>query len=726
MDKKEITEELLNVNRELIFQNQEKEKRAAELLIANRELAFQNQEKQKRAEELAIANQELIFQNNEKERRSAELTVANRELAFQNAEKEKRAAELRIINDRLSFHIENTPLGFIEWDHQLHLKSWSKRAEEIFGWNEKELLAVETTVLSTVYEEDFLLVNRMINQLIKGEVSRNRFQYRSYTKDKKLIWCESFNSVMQDQDAGIITIMSLVEDITDRKDAERQKEFDRNNLKALLNNTNDLMWSVNRDFEIITSNQAFDEMVKKMSGMQVIEGVDILENGFSSQQSQRFRKYYERALAGESFREVEYSFFPVESWSEVSYYPIFEDKFVVGTACFSRDITDQKLAENHLRLLESVITNAKDAVLITESELIDHPGPRIIYVNKAFTEMTGYKAGEVIGKTPRLLQGPKTDRKQLDKIRNALVKQRSVEVELVNYKKNGEEFWVNFAVVPVADKNGRFTHCVSIQRDVSTRRRAEEIARNKLERLVAERTKELKAALRKEKEIVEMKNKFVSIASHEFRTPLSTISFAAESIRNYFHRLSEEDILNKVIKIEDQAMHMSILLEDILTLGKSSAGKIIVKKMPLNLKEFIESLIGEVNSTMKERREINFRFSCSNVNVNADDKLLRNIFNNLLTNAIKFSDVTTPIVINVSDSDENILISVADNGIGINEDDIATIFESFQRGSNVSTIPGTGLGLSILKKAVDLMEGVVRVESIIGKGSTFSVMLPIK
>ena len=129
--------------------------------------------------------------------------------------------------------------------------------------------------------------------------------------------------------------------------------------------------------------------------------------------------------------------------------------------------------EGRLRLLESAIVHANDAILITEAEPINQPGPRIIYANEAFLRTTGYTLQEVMGKTPRLLQGPKTQRDQLDKIRAALEKWESVVVEMINYRKDGSEFWVELSIVPIADERGWFTHWVSIQRDITSRRESE-------------------------------------------------------------------------------------------------------------------------------------------------------------------------------------------------------------------------------------------------------------
>lgn len=134
------------------------------------------------------------------------------------------------------------------------------------------------------------------------------------------------------------------------------------------------------------------------------------------------------------------------------------------------DVTRQRLEESRLKLLESVVTYANDAVMITEAEPISLPGPRIVYVNEAFTRMTGYAEEEVLGKSPRILQGPNSDKKELKRLREAMENWQSCEITTINYKKNGEEFWTNFSISPVADSKGWFTHWISIQREVSSQK----------------------------------------------------------------------------------------------------------------------------------------------------------------------------------------------------------------------------------------------------------------
>ena len=152
---------------------------------------------------------------------------------------------------------------------------------------------------------------------------------------------------------------------------------------------------------------------------------------------------------------------------------IIEYRDQLVSLSFVRDITARKQAEERMRLLESAVENTQDGILITEAKHIDAPGPELLYVNQAFTRITGYDLTEVLGRTPRLLQGPKTDRSQLDKIRTALQEQKPVQVELLNYRKDGSEFWVELNIVPIASKEGQVTHWVALQREITERKQAE-------------------------------------------------------------------------------------------------------------------------------------------------------------------------------------------------------------------------------------------------------------
>jgi PAS domain S-box-containing protein len=169
-------------------------------------------------------------------------------------------------------------------------------------------------------------------------------------------------------------------------------------------------------------------------------------------------------------------------WLETVLTNMLENPAVKGILANSRDITDKIEEKHYLKLLESVITNTNDAVLITEAEPFDEPGPKIIYVNEAFTKMTGYTAEEIIGKTPRILQGPNSNKVELAKLGRSLRRFETCEITTINYKKNREQFWVNFSVSPVANEKGLFTHWIAIERD-ATEQKIKELGKDLLAKI---------------------------------------------------------------------------------------------------------------------------------------------------------------------------------------------------------------------------------------------------
>jgi PAS domain S-box-containing protein len=240
-----------------------------------------------------------------------------------------------------------------------------------------------------------------------------------------------------------------------------------------------------------------------------------------------------------------------------------------------------------------------------------------------------------------------------------------------------------------------------------------------LERVVKDRTLKLKLALEKEKELVEIKNRFVSMASHELRIPLSMISSSAKSLRV---DAVQAGSLEKIDVIEKQVAHMRALIDDVLTVGKTDPDKIKVSRNWINIVEYIRKLAEEVSVNAQHSHKIVFDTPSTVIEIESDDKLLRSVFLNILSNAIKFSPGQKEIAVSIRSQFEGVEVEVTDYGIGISGEDLATIFQPFTRGSNASEIKGSGLGLSIVKRAIDVLNGTINITSRVGHGTVITVL----
>jgi signal transduction histidine kinase len=236
----------------------------------------------------------------------------------------------------------------------------------------------------------------------------------------------------------------------------------------------------------------------------------------------------------------------------------------------------------------------------------------------------------------------------------------------------------------------------------------------------------LKEALIKQKELNELKSRFISTASHEFKTPLSAINFAAGSIKKYWTKMEPVIRAEKLHKIENQVKHMTKLLDNILMVGQTEFAKKMNEPIALNLGTFIHEIIEEVHDSLGKSHEIVLidAEDFTNTTIFIDEKLARNIFINIIGNAVKFSPDADKVTIEISSEKDYTVISVTDFGIGIQKSELTTIFKPFTRGENAALIQGTGLGLSIVKNAIDAIGGEIIVNSTIGNATTFILKIP--
>lgn len=390
---------------------------------------------------------------------------------------------------------------------------------------------------------------------------------------------------------------------------------------------------------------------------------------------------------------------------------------------------------------EALFQNASLGMLVANDQ------GEIVLVNNFTVSAFGYaNADELIGKKVELLIPPRfhhhhvSDRGNFNK--NPQRRPMGVGRDLFGIKKTGKEFPVEVSLSSYRNEEGFFV--IAFVSDITKRKEIEqavfdqqkELAEiNKtierlnleLENKVTERTKELQLAkdeltkaLSKEKVVGDLKGRFVTMASHEFRTPLSTILSSASLLSKY-SLTEEQDKRDKHIqRIKSSVTNLTSILNEFLSIGKIEDGKVIANSILFNLKEFITALRSEMNGILKAKQKLVYTHK-GNEDVSLDPSLLKNVLINLLSNAIKFSAENDSIHISSEVTNTRIKISVKDEGIGMSDEDKKHLFERFYRGNNAMNIQGTGLGLHIVGKYIELMDGAISIASELHKGTQITI-----
>ncbi len=378
----------------------------------------------------------------------------------------------------------------------------------------------------------------------------------------------------------------------------------------------------------------------------------------------------------------------------------------------------RKAAEERLRLLESAVVNANDAIVIFEAEPGDRSGRRILYVNETFTEMTGYPSEEVVNKTLKVLSGPKTSRNETDKIRYFLDLWEPVRGELINYRKDGSEFWAEYNIVPVAGKEGSFTHWISIQRDITGRKWAEE----ERERMI----KEIEAV---NEDLTELNQELETIGAE--RTMSLMALTVADKVRNpatvigsMSRRILEKETVSEKLRenlhnIIGQAEKLEEIVKDFQAVLKSRQSMFRYDDM----NSIVESVISVIRKEA-ELKGVNMTVQISDkpLNINMQKQLLRVALFHVLRNAVEATPQGGEITVETVGDGDTAVLTVTDSGHGISREDIANIFDPY-----FSTKKhGFGMGLPLVKQILSEHLGELKVESEPEKGSCVKMIFPVR
>ncbi|MBN3926896.1 PAS domain S-box protein [Nostoc sp. NMS4] len=338
-------------------------------------------------------------------------------------------------------------------------------------------------------------------------------------------------------------------------------------------------------------------------------------------------------------------------------------------------------------------------------------------VNQKFCEILGYNQEEILEKNFRDITHPEDIEIHLNEMEQLITgKIETFSIEKRYLHKNANVIWINLTVSLIRDPIGKPIYVIGVVKDIRDRKQAEE---------------NICKALVKEKELSELKSRFISMTSHEFRTPLAVIASSAGILKSFSHKLDEQQKHKHLQCIQTYIQHTTQLLDDILLINKAEAGKLAFEPTYTNLINFCRSLVEEIQlSSPKHTLAFSPQYL---VNSSTDDclmacidkKLLRQILSNLLSNAVKYSPDSRNVQIDLLVKDESAVFLIQDEGIGILPEEQQKLFEPFYRASNVGNTPGTGLGLAIVNNCIELHRGRITFASQVGVGTTFRVEVPL-
>ena len=394
------------------------------------------------------------------------------------------------------------------------------------------------------------------------------------------------------------------------------------------------------------------------------------------------------------------------------------------------DFTNEDMNQEDSRRLRALFDMATDGIITMSSKgLIEN-------VNQAACELFGYAAEEMQGQKVNMLMAAH-DRTHHDEYLNRYHKTRDPHIigigrDVIGKKKDGHEFPLRLAVSEV--KLDDRTIYTGILHDVSAFRKAQadvEKLNADLENKVKDRTAalrqrevELKLALGKERELNELKSRFLSMASHEFKTPLSTVLSSAELIELYVKPEQQPKRERHINRIKEAVNQLTEVLDDFLSLSQLEQGRVPFNPRLIDLRALISTSVESSEGQFKEGQEVILELADEPRTLMTDPKLLRHVLINLISNAAKYSLPGMPVTIRSVGTKDHCSISIIDQGIGIPEEDKEHLFDRFFRARNVENVKGTGLGLNIVNHYVSLMGGRIEFVSKLGEGSSFTVTFP--
>jgi len=600
---------------------------------------------------------------------------------------------------------------------------------KLFGFENNEAI-VGTSIFECFAPNDRQQMILNVQRRAAGEPAPRFYEARGLKADGTEFDGEYSVSTYELDDE--IYSVATIRDITERKRAEAELQHSRASIAALVESTTDIIYSVDREYRLLSFNTAFAEHLRKNYGTQARVGATAMDY-LPPDRAGTWPPLYERVFAEGPFRREHV--LPDGRVFEVAFHPILRDQEAVGVSVFAKDITERERAEEQLRAsearLRAVFESSRDAIGVSKKGV--H-----LFANPSYLKLFGFQSNDqIIGTSIIDSIAPSHREEMILKVqRRAAGQPVPAFYEARGMRVDGTEFDAEFSV-STYELDGEI-YSVATIRDITERKRAErelEEYRDHLTELVRERTAELKQARDVAEAANRIKSEFLANMSHEIRTPMTAIiGMSHLALDTPLDPKQQHYIRN----ISDAANSLLSIINDILDFSKIEAGRLVIEETEFAPEEIVSQVVSQaVAQVEKKGLELHVRLAPSlPARLQGDSLRLTQILNNLVSNAVKFTaageiviSVRGPIGAASATSPEVLFeFSVTDTGIGMSREEQTRLFQPFTQadGSITRKYGGTGLGLAICRQLTSLMGGEIFLKSKPGQGSTFTVRLPFE
>ncbi len=589
-----------------------------------------------------------------------------------------------------------------------------------------------------VHGEDMTALEAALETLEARPEERIEVEYRIRNVMREWRWHSTTLSVITDGVEYIQGFVGVSKDITLRKEMEVALRSSEQEMRNVFEHAHDAILILDEQGEsILDVNERACELygyTRRTFKLMTPAGLVAASGGGD--------EYFSATVAGKSFNSCVTTHLRADGAEVVLevHSSMISFRGRPAVLCSLRDITERMAAQEEIRKLSLVASNTSNGVVIAGRE------GRVEWVNEGFTRISGYRLDDVIGRhLGDLKAGAATDPAVLTDIAAAVRQGRPFDAEILNYNADGGTYWAQLQIAPmegVEDTGGGnfvvvltdITDLKHHEAELKAAKRELEASNQILEIRVAERTNDLHMAMRKlsealekEKLLNDLKSRFVSMVSHEFRTPLSSILGSAELLDRYLLRLDDKSRKDRFQQIYIAVDRMTEILDQVVSLSQSEALSQSFEPRSVPMQRFVQSTVQQFRSEHAPERRIDFVLSGGATDTDeaqVDVKLLEPALIGVLKNAVQYSPPETRVLVSLYLERDDVIIRVSDSGVGIPQDEVNLIFEPFHRAANVEIVPGTGLGLVFVKQCVERHGGEITVESSLGQGTTIILKLP--